>query len=50
MRVNAKIVVENYKRCQAFHAEATPELPALLAYTGIVFKRLNPKDFSVEDF
>ena len=50
LRVNAKIAVENYKRYQAFHAEATPELPALLAYTGIVFKRLNPKDFSVEDF
>ena len=48
LRVNAKIAVENYKRYQAFHAEATPELPALLAYTGIVFKRLNPKDFSVE--
>lgn len=45
LRVNAKIAVENYKRYQAFHAEATPELPALLAYTGIVFKRLNPKDF-----
>ena len=35
LRVNAKIAVENYKRYQAFHAEATPELPALLAYTGI---------------
>ena len=22
----------------------------MLAYTGIVFKRLNPKDFSAEDF
>ena len=30
LRVNAKIAVENYKRYQAFHAEATPELPALL--------------------
>ena len=26
LRVNAKIAVENYKRYQAFHAEATPEL------------------------
>ena len=41
---------ENYKRYQAFHAEDTRELPALLAYTGIVFKRLNPKDFSEADF
>lgn len=50
LRVNAKIAVENYRRYQAFHAEGTPELPALLAYTGIVFKRLNPKDFSNDDF
>lgn len=50
LHVNSKIAVENYRRYQAFHAEGTPELPALLAYTGIVFKRLNPKDFSREDF
>lgn len=50
LRVNAKIAVENYRRYQAFHAEGTPELPAMLAYTGIVFKRLNPKDFSNDDF
>lgn len=50
LRVNAKIAVENYKRYQDFHSEATRELPALLAYTGIVFKRLSPKDFSDEDF
>ena len=50
LRVNSKIAVENYKRYQAFHAEDTRELPALLAYTGIVFKRLNPKDFSEADF
>lgn len=50
LRVNAKIAVENYRRYQAFHAKGTPELPAVLAYTGIVFKRLNPKDFSNDDF
>lgn len=50
LHVNSKIAVENYKRYQEFHAEATRELPALLAYTGIVFKRLNPKDFSLDDF
>ena len=49
LRVNAKIAVENYKRYQAFHAEETPELPALFSYTGIVFKRLNPKDFSASE-
>lgn len=46
LRVNAKIGVENYKRYQTFHSEGAAELPALLAYTGIVFKRLNPKDFT----
>lgn len=50
LRVNSKIAVENYKRYQAFHAEGTSELPALLAYKGIVYKRLNPQDFSVEEF
>lgn len=50
LRVNPKIAVENYKRYQAFHAEDTRELPAMLAYTGIVFKRLNPKDYSEDDF
>lgn len=50
LRVNAKMAVENYKRYQVFHAEDTPQLPALLAYTGIVFKRLNAKDFSKKEF
>lgn len=49
-QVNRKIAIENYRRYRAFFEEGTPELPALLAYTGIVFKRLNPKDFSPEDF
>ncbi len=50
LHVNPKIAVENYKRYQAFHSEEVRELPALLAYTGIVFKRLNPKEFSDEEF
>ena len=50
LKVNPKIAVENYRRYQAFHSEGTRELPALLAYTGIVFKRVHPQDFSEEDF
>lgn len=50
LRVNPKIAVENYRRFQNFHSEDTRQLSALLAYTGIVFKRLNPKDFSADDF
>lgn len=49
LRVNSKIAVENYKRFQEFHSDGSPELPAVYAYTGIVFKRLNPKDFSVDN-
>lgn len=50
LRVNSKIAVENYRRYQVFHAEGVRELPAVLSYTGIVFKRLNPKEFSETDF
>ncbi|MEG0463716.1 peroxide stress protein YaaA [Bacteroides sp.] len=50
LRVNSKIAVENYRRYQAFHAEDTCELPAVFAYTGIVFKRLAPTDFTDDDF
>lgn len=50
LHVNPKIALENYLRYQLFHAEETPRLPALLAYTGIVFKRLSPQDFTADDF
>lgn len=50
LHVNAQIAVTNYKRYQAFHSEDTPALAALLAYTGIVFKRVNPSNFSAADF
>lgn len=50
LHVNAKLALENYHRFQEFHSEETPSLQAILAYTGIVFKRINPKDFNEEDF
>lgn len=50
LRVNAKIAVENYRRYQDFHSDETRQLSALLAYTGIVFKRLHPVDFSEDDY
>lgn len=50
LRVNAKIAVQNYQRFRQFHSPDNLPLQALLAYTGIVFKRLNPKDFSPADF
>lgn len=50
LHVNAKIAAQNYQRYQEFHAADRPGLQALLAYTGIVFKRLHPQDFTSEDF
>ena len=50
LHVNSKIAWENYKRYQDFHSPSLKKLPALLAYTGIVFKRLGAKDFSSSDF
>lgn len=50
LHVSPKIALENYRRYQAFHEDTSAELPALLAYTGIVFKRLRATDFSLDDF
>ena len=50
LNVNRQIASENKLRYQQFHDEATPALPALLAYTGIVFKHLNADDFTADDF
>lgn len=50
LRVNPKIAAENCHRFQLFFDEETRRLPALLAYTGIVFKRLHPADFTADDF
>ena len=50
LRVNSKIAAENYLRFQDFCSETNKALPALLAYTGIVFKRICPQDFTAEDF
>ena len=50
LQVNAKIAVENYKRYQTFFADGAGRLPAVLGYTGIVFKRLSPRSFQPKDF
>lgn len=48
LRVNRQIAATNHLRYQRFHGAGT--LPALLAYTGIVFKHIAPERFSPEDF
>ena len=48
LRVNRTIAAENRRRYASFHD--APSLPALMAYTGIVFKRIDPADFTPADF
>ena len=48
LRVNSRIAAENRQRYLCFHD--APQLPALTAYTGIVFKRIDPATFSDADF
>lgn len=50
LKLNPKLALENYNRFQEFHTESVKPLQALLAYTGVVFKNVNPKDFTEEDF
>lgn len=50
LRINAKLAVQNYGRFQNFHSDENQPLQSLFAYTGIVFKRLNPLDFTKQDF
>lgn len=50
LHVNADIAARNYLRFREFHSVDNRPLPALLAYTGIVFKRLHPAGFTPADF
>lgn len=49
LHVNSKIAVENYKRFQKFHSDTVPQLQALFAYAGAVYKRIHPQDFTPAD-
>lgn len=50
LRVNAKIAAENRLRYHDFCSEDNRAMPAIGAYTGAVYKRILPKDFSADDF
>lgn len=50
LRVNNKIAASNYLRFHDFCSEANAALPALLAYTGMVYKHIGPPDFTAQDF
>lgn len=49
LRTNTQLAADAYLRFQDFPSEGHM-LPAILAYTGIVFKRINIKSFTPEDF
>lgn len=50
LHVPARIAAENVLRYGHFFDTTQPALPALQAYTGIVFKYIRPEDFTDEDF
>lgn len=50
LHVNGKIAAENRLRYHDFCSDAVPAMPALCAYTGAVFKRIAPADFTADDF
>lgn len=50
LRVNAKIAAENRLRYHDFCSEDNRPMPAIGAYTGVVFKRIAPADFTTDDF
>ena len=50
LKVNVKIAAENRARFHDFCSEDNRPMPAIGAYTGVVFKRILPKDFTADDF
>lgn len=50
LHVNSKLAAENVLRYQDFFSATNKPLPAILSYTGMVFKRINAADFTEEDF
>lgn len=50
LKLSPQLALDSYLRFQDFHSKETHALQALLTYTGVVFKYLNPTDFSSGDF
>lgn len=50
LHTTPRLAIDNYERYRVFHSDETPLLQSLLAYTGIVFKNINPSDFTLEEF
>ena len=50
LHINPKLAAENVLRYHDFFSETNQLLPAILSYTGMVFKRINASDFTTDDF
>ena len=50
LKINAQQAAENALRMAHFFADETPVVPALLAYTGIVFQQIDAEHFTAADF
>lgn len=50
LRVNPKLAAANALRYRDFLSPDPCPMPALLSYTGMVFKHLAPADFTADDF
>ncbi len=50
LKINPRLAAENYMRFRHFHSDNIQPLQAILAYTGVVYKNIHPRDFSPEDF
>lgn len=50
LRINSRLAAVNYLRYQHFHDETVALQPALLSYTGMVFKHIAPADFTADDW
>lgn len=50
LHINPKLAAENTLRYHDFFSDSNRPLPAILSYTGMVFKRINAADFTTADF
>ena len=50
LKLSPKLALERMERLRSFFSPNVADIPAILAYTGVVFKNMSPKDFTAEDF
>ena len=49
LKINSKLAAENYLRYQDFFSADNSGLPAILSYTGVVFKHISVNDFTDDE-